>query len=306
MQLLPLCIIIKNYCLQVNSLLIMSNNTKSVFLVAAVQMSSHDKTEENLSKAEALIHHAANRGVKLAVLPEAFSCMSLDTQQKQMIGQQEITAEGSIRSALSSMAKKHNIHIVAGTLPVCDNPQDPRPYAACFFYDATGKEIARYNKMHLFNASVNDRLGEYKESAIYQPGNTVTVTDTVFGRIGFAVCYDLRFPEFFRILFQQHVDIIVLPSAFTKLTGAAHWLPLLQARAIENQCFIIAANQEGSNTDKNETYGHSTIISAWGEVLDIIKTGEGIAYAELDMAYLQNIRMNMPVREHQRFFIRYP
>lgn len=283
----------------------MPNNTQFVLPVAAIQMSSNSKTIENLSRAEALIRQAANKGAQLAVLPEVFACFSLDKQQKKEIGQQEATASGPIRSALSAMAKKYNIYIVAGTLPICDNPQDSRPYSASLFYDATGREIARYNKIHLFDVSVNDKQGQYKESELYQPGETITVVNTVFGRIGLAICYDLRFPELFRMLFQQHVDIIVLPSAFTQVTGAAHWLPLLQARAIENQCFIIAPNQEGFNTETHHTYGHSNIISAWGEVLAMVKTGEGVAYAELDMGELKDIRIKMPVYEHQRFFVRY-
>ncbi len=287
-------------------LTIMQNNIKSVLSVAAIQMCSRDNIEENLAKAESLIHQAADMGVELVVLPEAFTFLSTNHAQKQITGQQEKTVTGPVRSALSAMAKKYQLYIVAGTIPVCDNLQDPRPYAACFFYDSTGQEISRYNKIHLFNVSVNDKQGQYRESAFYQPGKTITITDTIFGRIGFAVCYDLRFPEFFRILFQQQVDIIVLPSAFTQITGSAHWLTLLKARAIENQCFIIAANQTGNNTEKQQTYGHSAIISAWGEVLDIINTDEGLAYAKLNREDLQDIRMKMALHEHQRFFVDYP
>ena len=211
--------------------------------------------------------------------------------------------DGPIRLAAAMMAKKYAIHLVAGTIPVCDNPDDVRPYAASFLYDPQGQEIGRYNKVHLFDASVQDAQQSYRESDTYQPGTSTVCVDTALGRIGFAVCYDLRFPEMFRLLFQKQPDIIVLPSAFTQVTGEAHWMPLLQARAIENQCFIVAANQGGKHSSTRETFGHSAVYSPWGDLLALIDKGEGMAIAEFESEDILTLRQELPVAEHQRFFV---
>lgn len=276
----------------------------NIFYAAAIQMVSGKNIEPNLAEADKLIARAAGRGAKLVVLPECFALFGEKDQTATGIA--EATDQGGIRQKLSAMAKKYNVYLVSGTIPVSDAMEERRPFAACFLYDNQGQEIARYNKIHLFDVDVDDAQGCYKESDTYQPGNTVVFVDTPLGRIGLAVCYDLRFPELFRLLFQEKVDLLVIPAAFTKVTGAAHWLPLLQARAIENQCFVIGANQGGKHSEARETYGHSAIVSPWGEVTGLIKRGEGIAMSEIDREFLADVRKKMPIAGHQRFFVHRP
>jgi len=271
------------------------------FKVAAIQMISRSHIEQNLAKAERLIVEAASCGAKLVVLPECFALMDVDNQMLE--GKLEASDERPIRTFAATMAKKYDLYLVAGTIPVSDQTRDARPYAASILFNNLGQEVARYNKIHLFDVSVNDALGGYKESETYCSGDKAVCVETSFGRLGMTVCYDLRFPELFRLLFQQKADIIVVPSAFTQVTGAAHWMPLLQARAIENQAYIIAANQGGKHSPARETYGHSAIISPWGEVMDLMAQGEGIVSVALDFDDLRTIRKEMPISEHQRFYV---
>ncbi len=270
------------------------------YIVATIQMISCDKIEPNLAAAEKLICQAALHGARLVVLPECFALFGVKDQS--VTGIAEATGQGGVRQKLSFMAKKYGVYLVGGTIPVSDSDDDNRPFSVCFLYDDSGNNIARYNKIHLFDVDVSDAIGAYRESETYQPGKDIVCVDTPLGRIGLAVCYDLRFPEMFRILFQQHVDIIVIPAAFTKMTGV-HWMPLLKARAIENQCYVLGANQGGKHSDSRETFGHSCVMSPWGETLALTKQGEGVAFAEVNLDELTEIRKNMPVFAHQRFFV---
>ena len=271
------------------------------FIAAAIQMVSSNCLEENLEQAEILIAQAVEQRAKLIVLPENFAVFGASLQQQ--TGKAEALSSQPIRKALSRMARDHNIYLAGGTVPVCDHDIDRRPYAVSFFYNDEGEEIARYNKIHLFDADVDDQKGCYRESDTYRPGKDIICVDTPFGRVGFAVCYDLRFPELFRVLFQNGVDIIVLSSAFTATTGAAHWMPLLRARAIENQCFIIAASQGGMHSGGRETHGGSAVISPWGDIMADVDKGEAVVLAELDMDTLKALRQRMPLAKHQRYFV---
>ncbi len=268
--------------------------------VAAVQMISGGDLETNLANAEKLIAQAANAGAKLIVLPEAFA-LFLGSEQKQL-GANEAGSQPRVRTFLAAQAKLHRVWIVGGTVPVLDH--DPqRPRAACFVYDDSGNEVARYDKMHLFDVDVGDKQGSYRESDSYQPGNEVVTVPTPYGCVGIAVCYDLRFPELFQLLRAQGAEIIVLPSAFTRKTGLAHWLPLLRARAIETQCYLIGANQGGQHSSKRHTSGGSAIIDGWGEVLAEVGFGECVVSAEIDLNKLHNERRAMPVMQHRKFSI---
>jgi predicted amidohydrolase len=173
--------------------------------------------------------------------------------------------------------------------------------AACLIYNDRGERVARYDKMHLFDVSVPGTNEVYRESDSIEAGPRPLVFDTPFGRIGVAVCYDLRFPEFFREMARMGMEILVIPSAFTAETGAAHWELLLRARAVENLCYIIAPNQGGFHINGRKTFGHSMIVDPWGVVLDCYKTGGGFVVADIDLERLEKVRTAFPVLQHRRF-----
>ncbi len=268
-------------------------------ICAAIQMASSPNVASNLLEAGRLIEEAARAGAKLIVLPENFSIMGVHELDKVKV--READGKGPVQSFLSEMAINHNAWIIGGTVPmVADDENKVR--AACLVYNDKGERVARYDKVHLFDVSVPGTDEEYKESASIENGDTPLVIDTPFGKLGFAVCYDLRFPEFFRKMLEQGVEIVVVPSAFTAETGAAHWEVLLRARAIENLCYIIAPNQGGFHLNGRKTFGHSMIIDPWGAVLDCYKTGSGFVIADVVREQLEKVRASFPVLNHRRFF----
>jgi nitrilase len=264
--------------------------------LAAVQMVSTVDLEANLRAAERLIAEAAGRGAGLVVLPEAFACA--DPARTLALGAAERGGEGPLRRFLAGLARRHGIWLVGGTIPLSDAGERPR--AACLLFDPEGVERARYDKMHLFDVDLPDAQQSYRESARMSPGDRIVTAETPFGVLGLAVCYDLRFPEMFRVQFQRGMSLLVLPSAFTRLTGEAHWHVLLRARAIENQCWVVAPNQGGLQTATRECYGGSVIIDPWGTVLASASTGEAVLVAEPDTAMLEALRRRLPVAAHQR------
>lgn len=266
--------------------------------VAAIQMVSGNDVGRNLATAGRLLEQAAAAGARLAVLPEAFA-LFISGEQRQL-AEQEGGAGVRVRPFLAEQAARLGLWIVGGTLPLLD-PGRERPRAACLVFDDSGREVARYDKMHLFDVEVADRQGSYRESDTYAHGDGVVTVPTPFGCLGLAVCYDLRFPELFQLLREQGAELIAVPSAFTRRTGLAHWLPLLRARAIETQCCLIGANQGGEHNAKRHTSGGSAIISSWGEVLAELPFGEACAVAEFDRAQLLEQREAMPVVQHRRF-----
>ena len=268
--------------------------------IAALQMVSSNNIDENLAVAARLIAVAAKRGAQLVVLPETFSLFSARGQRD--LGLQEVGEQAIVRPFIREQAKRWGIWIVAGTIPTAV-PDNNRVLSSCFVVNDNGEECARYNKMHLFDVDVNDGQGSYRESDTFLAGEDVVVVETPVGRLGLAVCYDIRFPEFFRAMFSLGVDLIAVPSAFTLLTGEAHWLPLLRARAIENQCYIVGANQGGVHSKSRSTSGGSVIIDGWGNVLAEAAQGECCIDAEMDLSALKKQRRAMPVDQHQRFVI---
>ncbi|MGK0441923.1 MAG: nitrilase [Pseudohongiellaceae bacterium] len=270
-------------------------NTK----IAAIQMVSGRELQDNLNVAERLIKQAADGGSQLIVLPEVFAMFA--SSQQLMAGQEEAFGTAPIRTFLAEQAKKNGVWLVGGSIPIAKDDNTKKVFASSLLINDQGQECARYNKIHLFDADVSDKKGRYSESDTFLPGDEVVVVDTPFGRLGLAICYDLRFPEFFRVMFDLGVDIISLPSAFTKKTGEAHWLSLLRARAIENQCYIIAANQGGDHGHQRETSGESLIVNAWGDVLAQASKGESVVSAEIDYEQLKQLRQAMPIKQHQRF-----
>ncbi|MGQ7274347.1 carbon-nitrogen hydrolase family protein [Marinobacter sp. V034] len=270
--------------------------------VAVLQMVSGYDLDVNLEKARELLESARQKGAVVAVLPENFAV--LNTSQMLIVGQGERTPEGRIRRFLAEEARRLKLWIVGGSIPIAARPNgdvlDHRVRAACLVYNESGEEVARYDKIHLFDAQVNDAQGNYRESDTFEPGEDVVTVDTPLGKLGLAICYDLRFPELFRALRARGAEWVTLPSAFTYQTGLAHWHPLIRARAIENQVWMVAAGQGGEHDAKRRTYGHSMIVDAWGAMVAEVSEGATAAVAELDQERTAHTRERMPVWSHRR------
>jgi nitrilase len=276
--------------------------------VAAVQMVSSANIQHNIGSAERLITEAAERGAGLVVLPENFAVLDGGPQAQFAEHEGDVTAP--LQGLLSRLARQFGIWLVGGTIPLMTRPaqagqsvqelKDGRVRPASLVFNPAGQLVARYDKIHLFDVEVSDKQARYAESDSFEAGDTPIWIDTDCGRLGLSVCYDIRFPELYRHYFSSQVDLITVPSAFTKVTGAAHWEVLLRARAIENQCYIIGAGQGGVHNERRETFGHSMIVDPWGRVLDVLPAGEGVVVADIDRAALRDIRQRMPVFKHQR------
>lgn len=266
---------------------------------AAIQMASSPNVNFNLLEADKLIAEAARAGAKLVALPENFALMGEHAGDK--IRHREVQGSGPIQHFLAETAKKYAVWIVAGTVPLVAQSAD-KIRAACLVYNAQGELVARYDKIHLFDVNVPDTDEVYRESDTIEAGDTPVVIDTPFGKLGIAICYDLRFPEMIRQMQQQNMQVLVVPSAFTAQTGAAHWEVLLRARAIENLCYVLAPNQGGFHLNGRQTFGHSMIVDPWGTVLTCQKTGGGVVGAEIDLEKLHKMRASFPALQHRRFF----
>ncbi len=285
-------------------------------LAAVIQMVSGPDVAANLAEADRLLGEAAQAGARLAVLPENFACMTPRVAELHTLA--ETHGDGPIQRALAAMARRHGLWLVAGTIPLWAGDgrlgQAPLPRSgqspwmadgcetrmsnACLVFDAEGREVARYDKIHLFDVDVPG--GEsHRESAHFAPGREGVVLDTPIGRLGLAVCYDLRFPELFRRLLEQGAELFALPAAFTHATGLAHWEVLLRVRAIENQCYVLAAAQGGEHFEGRRTFGHSQVIDPWGTVLACHANGPGLALAGIDGATQRALRERFPVLKHR-------
>ena len=260
-------------------------------------MASGPSVSANLMETERLIGLAVDAGASLVVLPENFSFMGVSESDKLRVAEAE--GDGPVQNFLANQARKHGIWLVGGTLPVTANsPRHVR--AATMLYDNSGQCVARYDKIHLFDVNLEEANEQYAESSTIEPGDEVCCYETPFGRLGLAVCYDLRFPEQFRQMAKRGMDIIALPSAFTAVTGRAHWRHLVCARAIENLCYAVAANQGGYHINGRESYGHSMIVDPWGAVLDCLESGAGVVVAEIDRDVIERVRKNFPALQHRR------
>ena len=268
--------------------------------IAAVQMASGPNVSANLIEAGRLIAMAAAAGAKLIVLPENFAIMGMTETDKVKIAEE--FGAGLLQDFLKTQAIKYNIWLVGGTIPL-SSPESGKVFAACLLFNPQGELVARYDKIHLFDVTIEANAESYTESETLTPGNEVVVVDTPFGRLGLAVCYDLRFPELFRAMVEQGMEICALPSAFTSLTGKAHWESLLRARCIENLSFMIAADQGGYHVGGGgrETHGDSMIIDPWGVILNRLPHGAGVVIANIDMVKLERTRKMFPTLEHKRF-----
>lgn len=266
-------------------------------MMAAIQMVSEPDVAANLAMAADLLAEAAGRGARLAVLPENFAVMG--RRETDQLAVQETEGSGPIQDFLAEQAARHQLWLVGGTIPLRMAEDEQRVRAACLLFNDQGQLVARYDKAHLFDVQVVGSQERYAESATIAPGNRYVVADTPFGRLGLAVCYDLRFPEQFRAMVDQGMEILALPAAFTAATGAAHWEVLLRARAIENQCYVIAAAQGGRHANGRETFGDSLIIDPWGLVMNRLAWGPGIVTARLDRPFMEKVRREFPSLEHR-------
>ncbi|KAF0164035.1 MAG: nitrilase/cyanide hydratase/apolipoprotein N-acyltransferase [Rhodocyclaceae bacterium] len=264
--------------------------------IAAVQMISGPDVEPNLATAGRLIAEAAAAGAQLVALPEYFPLIGATDIDR--LAAREADGSGPIQDFLAGAAQKHGLWLVGGSIPLQAN--DPAKLRnACLVFDPQGKRVARYDKIHLFGFNKGDEA--YDEAATIERGDQLVSFDSPLGRVGIAICYDLRFPELFRAMAQlpNPVDLLVLPAAFTETTGRAHWEMLLRARAVENQCYVLAAAQGGRHPNGRMTHGNSMVIDPWGEVLARMDKGEGVVMAELNRERLVDIRTSLPALKHR-------
>lgn len=260
-------------------------------------MTSSPNPQDNLQTIEQLLHQLPPQRPQLVVLPEACLCFGAgDKRQRELA---EPLGEGALQTRLAQLAQQHNIWLVAGTIPIVDTPDAEKFSAASLVFNPQGQCVARYNKMHLFDVDVADNTRSYRESQWTEAGRDVVTVDTEFGTLGLAVCYDVRFAELFRALRNQGADILVLPSAFTQVTGAAHWHVLTRARAIEQQCYMVAAAQAGVHANGRETYGHALVIDGWGRILAESQGQQAQAISSVvHVDELDKIRRDIPVAQH--------
>ena len=265
------------------------------FRVACVQMESGDDVARNLARASDLLAQAADNGAKLAALPEFFTLISADESAK--LAAAENDNAGPAQDALARAAAKHKIHIVGGTIPLRVPDDSARVRAACILFGPDGKQLARYDKMHLFQFAGTRR--QYDESRTIAPGRQVVAADTELGRVGLAVCYDLRFPELFRAMKQP--DLVVVPSAFTRETGAAHWKLLVRARAVENLAHFVAPAQGGIHPGGRGTHGHALVANPWGDILaEAPERGDHVVFATINNAERENFRARLPCLQNRK------
>ncbi|MCQ9616824.1 carbon-nitrogen hydrolase family protein [Paenalcaligenes niemegkensis] len=268
-------------------------NRNSAFKIAALQMVSSTDLNANLLQAEKLIQSAVQSGAKLLALPEYFCFMGARDRDK--LAHLETDGEGPVQRFLFEQATKYQIWLIGGTLPL-ESPDLNRIYNSSLVYGPEGQRLARYDKIHLFGFKKGDE--SYDESVTIRPGEAVPqVFDAPCGRVGLAVCYDLRFPELFRAM--GEINLLIIPSAFTYTTGQAHWEVLLRARAIENQCYVLAPAQGGKHESGRRTWGHSMLISPWGDIIDKVPEGPGYAAGELDLNTISSVRQSLPALRHR-------
>ena len=263
--------------------------------IAALQMVSAPRVESNLDAARALIERAVGEGAELVVLPEYFCLMGRSDRDKLSVA--ETPGDGPIQRMLADAARRHHVWLVGGTLPLSSGEAD-RVMNANLVFSPSGDQVARYDKIHLFR--FDNGREQYDEGRTLKAGSDPVAFDAAGWRVGLSICYDLRFPELYRALMKPPCDLICVPSAFTHPTGLAHWEVLLRARAIENQCYVIAAAQGGRHENGRRTFGHSLIVDPWGEVVAMLPEGEGVVAAELRRERLAEVRAQLPALEHRR------
>jgi len=266
--------------------------------IGVVQMVSSQTVDVNLQRAEVLIAQAVSDGANAVFLPENFAALA--NPNTRTIAAKESSNQGPIRGFLSEISARHGCWIFAGTLPLSLRPDqsrlnDGRVRAASMVYNACGIEVARYDKIHMFDVEVQDNQVRYAESDIFEPGGHLVVIDSPIGKVGLSVCYDIRFADIYRALFLKGAECLAIPSAFTTVTGEAHFEVLMRARAIENFSYTIAACQGGQHDSGRMTYGHSMVVGPWGEVIAKAGQGESVIACRLDFESLYEMRRKIPI-----------
>lgn len=267
--------------------------------IAAVQMVSTPDVARNLDAAARLIGEAARAGAQLVALPEYFCLMGMSDRAK--VEQAEAPGDGTIQRFLAAQAKQHGLWLVGGTLPLTHPDSAPKVRNSCSVWAPDGSQAARYDKLHLFH--YDNGRERYDEGAVLGAGSEPVCVQAGALRVGLSICYDLRFPELYRALMtrDQPCDLLAVPAAFTYTTGRAHWSLLLRARAVENQCYVIAPAQGGTHENGRRTWGHSMIVDPWGEVLaERVEDGEGVVWADVDPARIAAVRQQLPALGHRR------
>jgi len=267
-----------------------------VFLAAAIQLTSTSDEAKNLAAAEALIERAARHGARLVATPENTNYLG---PHEEKVRRAE-PLDGPTCQRFAALARRLEIHLLLGSFnEKSDEPA--RCYNSSVLFGPDGHRLAVYRKIHLFDVDVSDDV-RFQESATCKPGDAVVVAPTALGKLGLSICYDLRFAELYRALVDRGAEILMVPSAFTLTTGRDHWQPLLRARAIENQCWVVAAAQYGRHDDQGlkESYGHAMIVDPWGHVVAMASDGEGLALAEIDLERVARVRRAIPVAQHRR------
>lgn len=260
--------------------------------IAAIQMASGPNVEGNLHEAACLVAVAAAQGAKVVALPENFAIMGMTEEDKLKV--REAPGEGPMQAFLAATARRHEIWLVGGSIPLeASAPNKVRN--SCLVYDDRGALVARYDKIHLFGFEMGAE--SYREERTIEPGTEIVTVDSPAGRLGLSICYDLRFPELYRAM--KEVDVLVVPSAFTETTGKAHWETLVRARAIENLAYVLAPAQGGYHVSGRETHGDSMIVDPWGMVLDRLPRGSGVVSADVSLAHLRRLRQSLPSLAHR-------
>jgi deaminated glutathione amidase len=260
--------------------------------IAALQMVSGPDVAANLETARRLLEDAARRGAELAALPEYFCLMGMQDSDKLALAETE--GDGPIQAMLASAARDLGLWIIGGTLPIKSTAERVRN--TTLVYSPNGERAARYDKIHLF--AFDNGRESYDEGRVLEPGCEPTSFEAGGLQVGLSVCYDLRFPELYRGY--AGVDLLAVPAAFTYTTGQAHWELLLRARAVENQCYVVAPAQGGQHANGRRTWGHSMVIDPWGQVLSVLAEGEGVVVADVDPARLTQVRQQLPALAHRK------
>jgi predicted amidohydrolase len=259
-------------------------------------MNSGDDVEGNVAEAERLLHEAADGGADLAALPEVFMYLGSPKRAAEVAE----PLDGPVAKRLGAVARDREMWILGGSIYEAD---DGRVHNTSPLFDRTGELVARYRKIHLYDVDLPGQP-PFRESAVFAPGDKLVTHDTGFGRVGLAICYDLRFPELFRGLAALGAEVLTLPSQFQHYTGRSHWHALVRARAIENQCFVVAPGQwgpYGKPEDGRRSYGHSIVVGPWGDVLvEAPEEGTGVWFADLDFTELRRVRATLPALQHRR------
>ncbi|MBT3898107.1 MAG: carbon-nitrogen hydrolase family protein [Gammaproteobacteria bacterium] len=275
--------------------------------IGVIQMVSSQRVDVNLKRAEALIKEAASEGVKAVFLPENFA--ALGSTQTRSIAEREATDKGPVRQFLVEQAQRYGCWIFGGTLPVpvrLDGSyiDSGRVRAASFVYDGAGRQIGRYDKRHMFDVDVDDNQKSYRESDTFEPGDQLVVVDSPIGQVGLSVCYDIRFADLYRALFLRGAECFAVPSAFTTVTGEAHFEVLMRARAVENFSYCIASCQGGIHDSGRMTHGHSMVVGPWGDIIASCTEGESVIKCKLDLASLHEIRKEIPIESGFKYGFR--